>query len=98
MAIERLPFVPLRRIIHEYLCQGRPINNPATTAWQRTCAKAGLSDFRFHDLRHTWATRLREQGVPDRIIVHLGGWCSSQMLNYYSRQSKVDVSNIEGYK
>lgn len=77
--------------------QGRPISNPATTAWQRTRAKAGINNFRFHDLRHTWATRLREQGVPDRIIVHLGGWCSSQMLNYYSRQSKVDVSNIEGY-
>jgi len=40
---------------------------------------------------------MRERGVPDHIIVHLGGWSDNQMLNFYAKQSKIDVSNIPGY-
>lgn len=36
--------------------------------WRDCRDKAGLSDFRFHDLRHTVGTRLAEQGVPVNVI------------------------------
>ena len=36
--------------------------------WRDCRAKAGLDDFRFHDLRHTVGTRLAEQGVPVNVI------------------------------
>lgn len=36
--------------------------------WRYCRDKAGLSDFRFHDLRHTVGTRLAEQGVPVNVI------------------------------
>jgi len=32
-------------------------------AFDKTVAKAGIDDFRFHDLRHTFATRLVQNGV-----------------------------------
>jgi integrase len=33
--------------------------------WFENClAKAGIEDFRYHDLRHTFGTRLRRNGVP----------------------------------
>lgn len=36
--------------------------------WNKIKAKAGVSDFRFHDLRHTVGTRLAEKGVPVPVI------------------------------
>ena len=71
--------------------------NPATTAWQRARRLANLPNLRFHDLRHTWATRMHERGIQDHIIVHLGGWSDYQMLSFYAKQSKIDVFNIPGY-
>ena len=77
--------------------RGRPLSKPATTAWQRARKLANLPNLRFHDLRHTWATRMRERGIQDHIIVQLGGWSDNQMLSFYAKQSKIDVSNVPGY-
>lgn len=41
--------------------------------FMRACRKAGISDFHFHDLRHTFATWLRQSGVQlDEIAKQLG--------------------------
>jgi integrase len=41
--------------------------------FMRACRKAGISDFRLHDLRHTHATWLRQSGVQlDEIAKQLG--------------------------
>jgi integrase len=41
--------------------------------FMRACRKAGISDFRFHDLRHTHATWLRQSNVQlDEIARQLG--------------------------
>jgi len=43
-----------------------------------------LEDFRFHDLRHTFASRLAQQGVPLYEIMHLTGHKSFQMVQRYA--------------
>jgi len=53
-------------------------------AFNRAVKQAGLSPFRFHDLRHTFASRLAMLGCNDRTIMELGGWDSPRMLKRYA--------------
>ncbi|MGC8499842.1 MAG: tyrosine-type recombinase/integrase [Leptospirillia bacterium] len=46
--------------------------------------KAGLAPFRFHDLRHTFASRLAMNGANDRTLQTLGGWKTPRMLLRYA--------------
>ncbi|WP_407699095.1 tyrosine-type recombinase/integrase [Sphingopyxis solisilvae] len=36
--------------------------------------ESGITDFRWHDLRHTWASWLRQNDVPTWVLQELGGW------------------------
>ena len=45
---------------------------------------AGLAPFRFHDLRHVFASRLAMNGANDRTLIALGGWKSPRMLDHYA--------------
>jgi integrase len=49
----------------------RPIETMNNTAWQSARCRAGLDDLHVHDLRHTFATRLRGAGVPDGTVSDL---------------------------
>src|SRR5262249_13390281 len=42
-------------------------------AWRRACARAGLVDFHFHDLRHTSASYLAMSGASIRDIAEILG-------------------------
>ena len=58
---------------------------------------AGLHPFRFHDLRHTFASRLAMQGENDRTIMALGGWKSPAMLSRYAHLSPTHLwKAVEG--
>jgi integrase len=60
---------------------------PATawhTAWRALVKEAGLTGFRFHDLRHTVVTRLLEAGEPDHVVESITGHLSRRMLEHYS--------------
>ena len=46
--------------------------------------KAKLEDFRFHDLRHTWATRLVQAGVDLYTVQRLGRWKTISMVMRYA--------------
>ena len=58
---------------------------------------AGLTDFRFHDLRRTFATRLADKGVPLGTIRDLLGQTTLRMAQRYARtmtDSKVAAVNV----
>ena len=53
-------------------------------AWNSACKRAGIEDFRFHDLRHTWASWLIQSGVPLSVLQEIGGWENIEMVRRYA--------------
>lgn len=62
------------------------------TAWLKAVARAGLDGFRFHDLRHTWASWHTLSGTPAIILKELGGWRSLAMVERYSALNPEHLS------
>lgn len=54
------------------------------TSFDTARTKAGLEDFRFHDLRHTFASRLVQKGLPLYEVMHMTGHKSLTMVQRYS--------------
>lgn len=55
-----------------------------STAFQKARKRAGLEDVRFHDLRHTFASRLVQLGVSLYEVMHLTGHKSFSMVQRYA--------------
>jgi len=66
----------------------RPIAN-WRTAWRRACREAGLDGLRFHDLRHTSATKLLEEGTPIAVVAHILGWSASTAVRMAKRYGHI---------
>jgi site-specific recombinase XerD len=49
--------------------------------------RAGITDFRWHDLRHTWASWHIQQGTPLHVLQELGGWSDIRMVQRYAHLS-----------
>lgn len=64
--------------------KGREICQVSTKAWYRGLKEAGISDFRWHDLRHTWASWHVQGGTPLFALQELGGWESAEMVRKYA--------------
>ncbi|WP_421532845.1 tyrosine-type recombinase/integrase [Lelliottia amnigena] len=62
------------------------------SAWKIGLAKAGIEDFRFHDLRHTWASWLIQSGVPLSVLQEMGGWESIEMVRRYAHLAPNHLS------
>ena len=66
--------------------RGNPIAWELTnSAWHTALEKAGIKDFRFHDLRHTWASWHRQAVTSCDELKELGGWKSRQMVDRYAK-------------
>jgi integrase len=64
--------------------KGKPVHQVNTKAWKTALKRAGIDNFRWHDLRHTWASWLTQQGVPLNVIQEMGAWESSEMVRRYA--------------
>ncbi|MGH8523816.1 MAG: tyrosine-type recombinase/integrase, partial [Gammaproteobacteria bacterium] len=55
-----------------------------TTSWRKVVAAAKLVDFRFHDLRHTFASHLVMQGIDLYTVKKLLGHSDFAMTEKYA--------------
>ncbi|WP_339378901.1 tyrosine-type recombinase/integrase [Xenorhabdus sp. BG5] len=62
------------------------------SAWNIGLKKAGIEDFRFHDLRHTWASWLIQAGTPLSALQEMGGWESIEMVRRYAHLAPNHLS------
>jgi integrase len=61
------------------------------------CIDAGIADFHFHDLRHTFATRLGDAGCNVTTIARLLGHSNIQMSMRYTHASDDTLRNAVEY-
>ena len=83
--------------------EGQPMRADVTnTAWHSALKRAEIADFRFHDLRHTWASWHRQAGTSCDELKDLGGWKSRTMVDRYAKFSTENLlsaaSRIESGK
>ncbi|MBW5852825.1 tyrosine-type recombinase/integrase [Yersinia enterocolitica] len=62
----------------------RKMRVDSNSSWRSALKRAGIENFRFHDLRHTWASWLVQAGVPLSILQEMGGWESIEMVRRYA--------------
>ena len=71
--------------------QGKPVGTMNNTAWQRARREVGLQTVRIHDLRHTFACRLRAVGVSMEDREVLLGHANHSMAGHYA---SADVGRL----
>jgi len=72
--------------------QGKPVWQVNTKSWRRAVQRAGLEDFRWHDLRHTWASWHVQAGTPTSVLQEMGAWSTSEMVRRYAHLSAAHLA------
>ncbi|TLZ28905.1 MAG: hypothetical protein E6K29_10845 [Gammaproteobacteria bacterium] len=62
----------------------KPVKQLSTKAWYKALARAGIESFRWHDLRHTWASWHVQNGTPLFALQELAGWETEKMVRRYA--------------
>lgn len=71
--------------VYVFTYEGKPVARCSTKAWKLALARAGIErTFRWHDLRHTWASWHVQNGTPLQELMELGGWASFEMVLRYA--------------
>ena len=83
----------------ELVFQVSPTEQGAWTWLQRefkeACKQSGVQGLRFHDLRHTAATRLVEANIPLPAVAELLGHSSIRMTERYSHPQESVIKAAE---
>ena len=86
---------PLKKgnsLTHVFCYKGKPISFVNNNAWRAALKRAGIQDFRWHDLRHTWASWHAQNGTPLNVLQELGGWESVEMVRRYAHLNSDHLS------
>lgn len=79
---------------------GKPVHRSGTRAFRKALKRAGIEDFRWHDLRHTWASWHVQAGTHTAAVRELGGWSDDRMVKRYAHLStkhlRKQAENIGG--
>ena len=68
---------------------GKPVRD-FRKAWANLTVRAGLSGLIVHDLRRSAAKALRAAGVPESVVMAIGGWKTPAMFRRYAIVSAAD--------
>ena len=73
---------------------GEPLkwNGHRDRMWEKTIAAAGITDFKFHDLRHCVASTLAMRGASLQAIAAILGHSSTRMSERYAHLSPNHIS------
>lgn len=63
---------------------GERVKRGNTKAFKSALKSAGITNFRWHDLRHTWASWHVQAGTPLPVLQQLGGWKTLEMVMRYA--------------
>lgn len=63
-------------------------------AWYATLKSSGVKGFRFHDMRHTFASRLVQAGVSLKTVFQLLGHSSVVVTERYSHLAPSNLENV----
>ena len=82
--------------VHVFSYLGKSIYRVSTNAWYQALKRAGIEDFRFHDLRRTWASSHVQSRTPLVALQELGGWETEQMVRRYAHLSADHLAQWAG--
>ncbi|HAT1844419.1 tyrosine-type recombinase/integrase [Legionella pneumophila] len=80
-----------RNPTYVFTYNGNPVTRCNNHAWQKALVRAGINDFRWHDLRHTWASWHVQNGTPLHELQQLGGWSNYEMVLRYAHLSSAHL-------
>ena len=63
---------------------GKPFHQVMNETWKTAIKSAGIKDFRWHDLRHTWASWHVMNGTSLAELMDLAGWSTYAMVKRYA--------------
>lgn len=80
---------------------GRKILENWRKQWRKACERAGFVGKRDggitpHDLRHIAATDMRRAGIPEFIILKIGGWETDEMFRRYAITDTQEMADNLG--
>ncbi len=85
-----------KRPIRVFTFRGRPFAKAGGKAWRRALEAAGIENFRWHDLRHTWASWHVQAGTPLHVLQELGGWNDIRMVQKYAHLGAEHLAEYAG--
>lgn len=85
-----------KHLHYVFTYKGNQLKQVNTKAWQKALKRAGIVDFRWHDLRHTWASWHVQAGTPLHVLQELGGWETAEMVRRYGHLSAEHLAKYAG--
>ncbi|MGC2461641.1 MAG: site-specific integrase [Steroidobacteraceae bacterium] len=82
--------------VRVFTYEGQPIKQVSTAAWYKGLKRTGIENFRWHDLRHTWASWHVQGGTPLFALQELAGWETEKMVRSYAHLAAEHLAVYAG--
>ena len=81
--LDEILAAPVHHIKRVFTYRGKPLQDYGK-AWFKARDRAGLPDFPWHGLRHTFASWLGQSGASEMVIDQLCGWAEKDTRSIYT--------------